>query len=839
MAEIGLKPSRLVARPKWLIYSLISAFLIILFPFAGPEAQSYIYTLTAVLCCVAIFAAAKKQSGRMKRAWTLIGSGILAWTVADIMWHGAEIIGDSAPLFPAPMDVLYVLGYPLIATGLLAMSRSRKRSGRAETIDSALIAVGLGVVVWVSLAAPYVGAPGYSGLQLVAAIAYPAGDALLLGVLARFLFMGTNRSHSSRLLVISFLLLLVTDGIYLQQSLVETYVSGGLLDLGWLISYLAIGAAALHPSSLDATEDKTESRQKLSSRRLALAMALPIVGPALFSAQVINGVDVNPIVILVSTSVLFALSIARVRGIVVGYNEQIVTLDEQKDNLAQAFENITENNKALRFQAQVLEEVESFVLAFSTTSELTYWNSYAERFFGLDEASMGQTLVDLFPDLDGDLLATIGGSLDRHATWEGDITFTLRGSEEFARTMISEMHDEAGAVVGTICLGRDVGGSRDLEERLRRAQKLEAFGQLAGGVAHDFNNLLAIVINYARFLIDDLATDDPRSADAREIMKAGERGARLTRQLLTFSRKTKVDPETLSLNDIVKDMGQMFSRTISENVRFAVDLADGLWFTRIDPGHLESVIMNLVVNARDAMADGGALTLKTANHPLDDSEASALGLKPGRYVSFSVADTGHGMDEETRSRIFEPFFTTKDVGKGTGLGLATVYGIVDEAHGTIDVQSTQGVGTTFTVYLPFEAEEAKDWHRISRPDLGLRGNGERIVLTEDEDGVRELVTRMLRRNGYVVQAYSSSEEAAKDFEEGLTQADLLLTDIVMPGLSGPELAKRVGIPTLFMTGYSDLERDRTRSMTTLSKPFDEAQLVDAVRSVLATSVLAA
>jgi PAS domain S-box-containing protein len=726
-----------------------------------------------------------------------------------------------------------------MAMGLLAMSRSRKRSGRAETIDSALIGVGLGAIAWISLAAPYIGSPGFSGLQLAAAIAYPAGDALLLGVLTRFLFMGTNRSRSSRLLVVSFLLLLITDGIYLQQSLLQTYVSGGLLDVGWLISYLTIGIAALHPSSLDARDDETESRQKLTMRRLVPAMALPIVGPALFSAQIITGVDVHPLVILVSTSVIFALSIARVRGIVIGYNQQIVTLDEQKVYLAQAFENITENNKALRLQARVLEEVESFVLAFSTTSELTYWNSYAERFFGLDESSMGRNWVDLFPDLDGDLLATIGGSLDRDATWEGDITFALRGGEALARTTISEMHDEAGAVVGTICLGRDVGESRDLEEQLRRAQKLEAFGQLAGGVAHDFNNLLAIVINYARFLIDDMDNDDPRSADAREIMKAGERGARLTRQLLMFSRKTKVDPETLSLNDIVKDMGQMFSRTISENVRFTVDLAGGLWFTRIDPGHLESVIMNLVVNARDAMADGGAMTLKTANHLLDGGAASALGLKPGRHVSFSVTDTGHGMDEETRSRIFEPFFTTKDVGKGTGLGLATVYGIVDEANGTIDVESTQGVGTTFTVYLPFETEEAKDWHRVSRPDLGLRGRGEKIVVTEDEDGVRELVTRMLRRNGYVVQPYSSSEEAARDFEEGHAQADLLVTDVVMPGLSGPELAKRVGIPTLFMTGYSDLEQDRTRSMMTLSKPFDEAQLVDAVRSVLAGSVLAA
>ncbi|MEA2447765.1 MAG: two-component system, cell cycle sensor histidine kinase and response regulator CckA, partial [Actinomycetota bacterium] len=773
-------------------------------------------------------------------AWTWIGFGLLSWTIADIVWHGYEIAGKAAPSFPGPMDLLYVLGYPLIAAGLIVLSRSRKGSGKAETIDSALIAVGLGAVVWVLLAAPYVGAPGYSGLQLAAAVAYPAGDALLLGVIARLLFVGTNRSVSSRFLLGSIAVLLVTDGIYLHESLSETYVSGGWLDLGWLLSYLAIGAAALHPSSAKSEVSEEPAEQKLTLRRLVLAIALPIVGPALFSLQVISGVEVNRLVIILSTGVLFTLSVARANGIVAGFNKQLVTLDSQKADLAYAFESITENNRELRFQAQVLDEVESFVLAFSAGAELTYWNSYAERFFGLQKNALGQTYADLFPNLDGDLLAAIGGSLDRHATWEGDITFVLpNGEDALARTMISQMRDESGAVVGTICMGRDVSGSRDLEERVRRVQKLEAFGQLAGGVAHDFNNLLAIVINYARFLIDDLDNDDPRSADAREIMKAGERGARLTRQLLTFSRKTKIDPETLSLNEIVKDMGQMFSRTISENVRFEVDLAEGLWLTRIDPGHLESVIMNLVVNARDAMLHGGSMTLRTKNQTLDDVKALGLGLQPGRYVSFSVTDTGHGMDEDTRSRIFEPFFTTKDVGKGTGLGLATVYGIVDEGNGTIDVQSTQGVGTTFTVYLPFEAEESKEWQRVSRPDPGLRGNGEKIVLTEDEDGVRELVTRMLRRNGYIVQAYSSAEEAAKDFEEGNAQADLLLTDVVMPGLSGPELSKRLGLPTLFMTGYSEIELDRTRSMKTLSKPFDEAQLVDAVRSVLALTPLAA
>jgi CheY-like chemotaxis protein len=280
----------------------------------------------------------------------------------------------------------------------------------------------------------------------------------------------------------------------------------------------------------------------------------------------------------------------------------------------------------------------------------------------------------------------------------------------------------------------------------------------------------------------------------------------------------------------------MLSRTIPENVRFTMDLSDDLAFTRVDPGHMEQIIMNLVVNARDAMPGGGLMKLRTANTAIEAVDAARLGIEPGMYASFSVSDEGTGIDEETLSRIFEPFFTTKDVGKGTGLGLATVYGIVQQVAGAIDVSTELGVGSLFTVLLPIQASDAPT-SRAMFVEPSMQGNGEKIIVTEDEDAVRDLVCRMLRRNGYEVKSYSSSERAAVEIESGVVTADLLLTDVVMPGLSGPDLAKRSGLRTLLMTGYSNLEGELVATLPTLTKPFDEAELTAAVKTALGSTLI--
>jgi PAS domain S-box-containing protein len=818
---------------------MVALALLVVLPLSTPQVQSIIYDLTAVLSVAAVFWGASRREKKARGPWYLIGFGLLAWAIADIVWHAFELVGNGPPSFPAPMDVMYVVGYPVIAVGLLRMSRVTIR--RYDNIDSALIAIGLGAVAWMFLGSPYVDAPGYSGLQLAAALAYPLGDALLLGAVVRVLFAGGNRSVSQRLLIASMFLVIIADGFYLQESLLGTYVAGGWIDMGWLLSYVAIGVAALRPSVAEPQTVEKTLDPRLSLGRLSFAICLPILGPALFSAQIIAGVHVNRIVIGLSVLTLFGLSITRAHRVVTSFNQQLTRLDGQNESLEKAFGELKEKEAALSFQARVLDEIESFVVVVGPDAMLTYYNAYAERYFGWthDDAA-NRPWTDVFGDIDdGNDVAEIVAGIEETGTWEGDLLIQVKGENRVVRVATSQMHDEFGNRVGVTCIGHDITQGRELEDRLRRVQKLEAFGQLAGGVAHDFNNLLGVVINYAKFLVDDLPEGDSRRDDAQEIVMAGERGASLTRQLLTFSRKTEAKPESLLLNDVVKDIARMLSRTIPENVSFTIELDDDLAFTRVDPGHLEQVIMNLVVNASDAMPDGGNMKLQTRNSVIESIDAAPLGIKPGRYVTFSVSDSGMGMDEVTQARIYEPFFTTKEVGKGTGLGLATVYGIIQEAAGAIHVHSIPGSGTEFTVYLPYHRSEGTEHTHVEVLEPALRGNGEQIIVTEDEEAVRDLVCRMLRRNGYEVVSYASSEQAAVDIESGLVSADLLLTDVVMPGLSGPELAMRAGLPTLLMSGYSNLDAKRIGALPTLAKPFDATELARAVRSALGSPVVAA
>ncbi|MEO8842014.1 MAG: PAS domain S-box protein, partial [Kofleriaceae bacterium] len=346
-----------------------------------------------------------------------------------------------------------------------------------------------------------------------------------------------------------------------------------------------------------------------------------------------------------------------------------------------------------------------------------------------------------------------------------------------------------------------------LEEQLRQSQKMDAVGRLAGGVAHDFNNLLSVILSYADFAIEDLDAGDPMRADIEQIRHAGLRAADLTRQLLTFSRQQVVEPKVLDLNDVLARMDKMLQRIVGEDVTLTTVPAATLGRVRVDPGSIEQVIMNLVVNARDAMPTGGQLTLETENVKLDEHDVmSHHGATAGPHVMLSVTDTGTGMDKATLARIFEPFFTTKEKGKGTGLGLSTVFGITQQSGGTIWVYSEPGIGTTFKVYLP-EVDAISDVAQTSR-DHSLRRGTETVLLVEDEDQVRDVARGILKRSGYTVLEARNAGEALLLCERHPTPIDLLLSDVVMPGMSGPELAKRLAearpeMKVLCMSGYTD------------------------------------
>jgi two-component system cell cycle sensor histidine kinase/response regulator CckA len=382
---------------------------------------------------------------------------------------------------------------------------------------------------------------------------------------------------------------------------------------------------------------------------------------------------------------------------------------------------------------------------------------------------------------------------------------------------------------------------RQTEEQFRQAQKMEAVGRLAGGVAHDFNNVLSVILSYGEMMLEALKEDDPMHGDVEEVLKAAKRAADLTKQLLMFSRQQVLEPKVLDLNEVLGGMAKMLRRLVGEDVELSMATAAALGTVRADRGSIEQIVMNLAVNARDAMPRGGKLTIETANVVLDEAFAREhLGAKAGPAVLLAVSDSGTGMDRATQARIFEPFFTTKEQGKGTGLGLSTVFGIVQQSGGSIWVYSEVGVGSTFKVYLPVTGTGTVAEPHATQPPATLRGS-ETILLVEDEEQVRAVARGILKRQGYRVVVAQSAGEALLLCESHEGAIDLLLSDVVMPRMSGPELARRLaalrpGMKILCMSGYTDDAVVRHGALEAgiafIQKPFTPDSLTRKVRDVL-------
>ena len=384
---------------------------------------------------------------------------------------------------------------------------------------------------------------------------------------------------------------------------------------------------------------------------------------------------------------------------------------------------------------------------------------------------------------------------------------------------------------------------RLLEEQLQHAQRLESLGRLAGGVAHDFNNLLTAILTNCDMLRIKLARQDLESREVEQIHRASRRAAALTGQLLSFSRKQVIQPRVVDLDEIVRDTQSMLARLIGEHIDLEVRLAGERCLAEADPGQLDQILVNLVVNARDAMRDGGRLTISTRVVTLDEETVRRHpGVAPGRFVELRVSDTGEGMSPDTLEHLFEPFFTTKEHGKGTGLGLATVYGIVRRASGAIEVETALGKGTTVSIYLPQSEGPIAPAHVI-RPEAPEKVEGRTILLVEDEDSVRDSASRILTEGGYRVLCASDGEEALRLYDENAGKIDLVLTDVVMPRMGGPELAREIrdrtpGVKLLFVSGYTDDTLGErgvvSPDIELLHKPFSRVPLLDKVRQVLAS-----
>jgi two-component system, cell cycle sensor histidine kinase and response regulator CckA len=504
-------------------------------------------------------------------------------------------------------------------------------------------------------------------------------------------------------------------------------------------------------------------------------------------------------------------------------------------------------NKTGHLVVALLESASQAIVGVERSGAIVLANRRAEEIFGYKrEELIGQRIELLLPQsrrghhvhqrddyFSHPRIRPMGSGIDLAARRKDGGEFPVE---------VSLSYVEAEGGVYAIAFVSDISQRKHLEEQLLHAQKMEAVGRLAGGVAHDFNNMLTVISGYNRMILDELSPLDPLRGYAEEVLKAADRAGALTNQLLAFSRRQIMRPQVISVNSVLAQTEKMLNRLIGEDVDLVMQLAADAGNIKADPGHVEQAVVNLAVNARDAMPLGGRLTIETENVHLDENYARThMGVTPGDFVLIAVSDTGHGMDAETRRRIFEPFFTTKEKGKGTGLGLATVYGMIKQTGGDIWVYSEPGQGTTFKLYFPRVSEPASDGaDGESAPER--RAGGETILVVEDEKAVRELTVRMLQQLGYVILTASSGQEALEICRNHAGFIDMLLTDVVMPGMSGRQLAdqlllQRPDTAVLFLSGYTENTVVHhgvlDAGVNFLPKPFSRENLAKKLREVLA------
>jgi two-component system, cell cycle sensor histidine kinase and response regulator CckA len=611
------------------------------------------------------------------------------------------------------------------------------------------------------------------------------------------------------------------------------YGQAAVAKLGWRVFAGASTSTALAAAN------------RLNSQQLAITLVGLLV--FLAAAMVFYRRIARPIAKL-SAGVRAATGHASADPIAVAGPAEVLTLVDDFNHLITAASRELESAARL---AAIVESSSDAMVGTTLDGVVTSWNAGAELMYGYTADEMiGRNASRLLPPERADDLMAMFERMRRGERAENFETKRLRkdGSIIDVSISCSPIQDANGTVVGASAVSRDMternraeAERRGLEGRLHQSERLESLGQLAGGIAHDFNNLLAAIMNYAGFVAEETADMPAVRADVEQIQAAAQRAARLTKQLLMFSRREATQSETLDLNAIVADIRDLLSRSIGTHIRLSVELAVDPPAVEADRGQVEQVLLNLAINARDAMPKGGILTIETSLAELDQGYARMHpGVSPGRYVELVVRDTGTGMSPEVAARIFEPFFTTKPRDQGTGLGLVTVYGIVTQAGGSMSVESEEGTGTTFRLYFP--AAGATTAATPAAPVPEARGNGQTVLVVDDEPAVLEVASRILRQNGYAALEAATYEEALSLATAHRCQ--LLLTDSVMPHMSGATLAERVGrlnpgLAILYMSGYSEgmagPSRVAGQGAARIQKPFDQQTLLEAVRAVLKTA----
>jgi PAS domain S-box-containing protein len=781
--------------------------------------------LLAALACLSV---ARRMSLFGKHFWLLVAAGFVLWTFGQTVATYYDSILHASLQQPWPSDIIYSLSMsPLLMTLFIDQEKGFEWRQWPRIFDLAQVLILMLAVYLFIFETPEAWQNGWGTIGQLAWVPEIARDLVLLAAVGISAVRGRSRltRYLYRRMAVFLLVYLSCEFPYLYLQSTRNLRTGSLWDLCWSLPFaVAMAVAALadprQPQSPPGAGPGFARSGRWSWTQLA-SLIFPLI--VLLMAAGIAERQLLTAAILVVLS--FGCSVAR-----------IVFAENQQARSA----------KALQESNALLQSV------FEGTGDALFIKDLSGRYM-----IVNQTFADLLdlavPEVTGKSgVELVDADLARQLSEQDRVvvesatpqTFeyevVLKNGSHTFLTHKAPHRDADGIIVGVIGVVRDITEYRHMEERLRQSQKMEAIGTLAGGVAHDFNNLLMVISGYSSVLADALTTEPKLRAHVDQILKAGERAASLTRQLLAFSRKQTIQPAPLNLNQIIMGIEKLLHRLIGEDLKISTHLAPDLGAVLADPGQMEQVILNLAVNARDAMPDGGQLIFETRNVELGDTIASANSLKPGRYIEFLVKDTGMGMDVKVQTRVFEPFFTTKPTGKGTGLGLSTVYGIMRQANGHISFTSQPGCGTTFRIFLPRIDLTQPASPRSVEVD-SASGGRETVLLVEDDYSVRELIRAILDSHGYTVIVAAGPRQAEELFDESGSHVNLLVSDVVLPDISGTELAKRLAaknprMKVLFMSGYIGDAIVRSgiqeQDVAFLQKPFAPITLVRKVREVL-------
>ncbi len=789
---------------------------------------------------------------RDRRGWFWLGLSSLSFSAGMVVWDFLQVAYPDHVPYPSLGDVGFLAAIPLAGYGMACFAKVGVEHywKLKAVLDALLIASAMFVIAWDVVLRVLYNAGGQPVLNKVVGLAYPT---LYFGVVALLVFLAgriPSRSRKCFWLNLTGIFGLATVNVpYSLFCLNGSYYTGHPIDSLWIASFAALGlAAAWYPRSVPAEKG---SGAPIARRITLFFPYLPVLGVGVVWINGLRAGQVPDAAMGIGTVACVILLTARQFVAILDYHLLARNLERR---VAERTADLARSESRYRLLA---ENVADVIWTADLDLRYTFVSPSIVRQRGFDPHDyLGKSITDTLPAEASRRVAEavrVGRSrLESIGDWPPlQLELETRrkdGSPLWIESRITPIVGSSGRVEGLVGVSRDISERRksdaeklQLEAQLHQSQKMEAVGRLAGGVAHDFNNILTAIFGYCNLLQNSLSLHDPLQEDVKEIEKAAQRASDMIGQLLSFSRRQVVSPRVIDLNAVLALAEKMLRRLIGEDVHLRMNLSPSLWNIRIDPHQVDQIVMNLAVNARDAMPTGGELCVGTANVRLDGTFAAVRkGLPEGDYVVLTVSDTGCGIPLEVQQKIFEPFFTTKGLGQGTGLGLATVYAIMQQYHGYIDVESRLQKGTSFRLY--FAREEAGLTQPELVPEAPRPAREKGVVLVAEDDAiVRMLMEKVLRETGYTVLSAPGGREAAQVAENFEGVIHLLLTDIIMPGMNGKELyrklkAERPDIRALFVSGYTGNTLEHygilKEGLNFLAKPFTSLSLLDRVREIL-------